>query len=116
VAGQLAQARRRQIELQRRADALALLCRKLEEKRQATLTPPAGAVAGAHAALPAAAGARSDHAHGRRAAPATLTRLNAGGAVESGQLQELSFGARAAAAHSRFAYADLLQEAGARPC
>lgn len=46
-------------------------------------------------------------------APATLTRARLGGTVESGQLQELSFGAREQLRIiSRFAYADLLQEAG----
>ena len=46
-------------------------------------------------------------------APAMLTRARLGGAVESGQLQELSFGAREQLRLiSRFAYADLLQEAG----
>ena len=113
VAGQLSQARRRHAELQRRADALALLCHKLEQKRQATLTR-----------LQAPLQARMQHylpllmpgatvQMDAGLAPATLTRVNAGGASESGQLQELSFGAREQLRLiSRFAYADLLQEAG----
>ncbi|MBT2336451.1 AAA family ATPase [Variovorax paradoxus] len=98
---------------QRRADALTLLCNKLEQKRQATLTR-----------LQAPLQARMQHylpllmpgatvQMDAGLAPATLTRPNAGGATESGQLQELSFGAREQLRLiSRFAYADLLQETG----
>lgn len=113
LAGQLMQARRRHAELQRRADALALLCHKLEQKRHATL-----------ARLQAPLQSRMQHylpllmpgatvQMDAELAPATLTRINGGGAAESGQLQELSFGAREQLRLiSRFAYADLLQEAG----
>lgn len=112
-AGQLAQAQRRHADLQRRADALALLCDKLEQKRQATLTR-----------LQAPLQARMQHylpllmpgatvQMDAGLAPAMLTRPNAAGASESGQLQEMSFGAREQLRLiSRFAYADLLQEAG----
>ena len=113
VAGQLAQAQRRQAELQRRADALALLCRKLEEKRQATLTRlQAPLQARMQHYLPLLMPGATLHMDAGLA-PATLRRLGASGAVESGQLQELSFGAREQLRLiSRFAYADLLQEAG----
>jgi len=112
LAGQLAQAQRRHDDLQRRADALTLLCDKLEQKRQATLTR-----------LQAPLQARMQHylpllmpgatvQMDAGLAPATLTRPNAAGVAESGQLQELSFGAREQLRLiSRFAYADLLQEA-----
>ncbi|WGT65764.1 AAA family ATPase [Variovorax paradoxus] len=113
LAGQLAQAQRRQAELQRRADALALLCRKLEQKRQATLTRlQAPLQARMQHYLPLLMPGATLHMDAGLA-PATLTRPNAGGTVESGQLQELSFGAREQLRLiSRFAYADLLQEAG----
>ena len=113
VAGQLVQARRRHAELQRRADALALLCHKLEQKRQATLTrlqaPLQTRMQHYLPLLMPGATVQMDAG----LAPATLTRLTAGGTAESGQLQELSFGAREQLRLiSRFAYADLLQEAG----
>ena len=113
LAGQLAQAQRRQVDLQRRAEALSLLCRKLEQKRQATLTRlQAPLQARMQHYLPLLMpGATVEMDAGL--APATLTRARLGGAVESGQLQELSFGAREQLRLiSRFAYADLLQEAG----
>lgn len=113
VAGQLVQARRRHAELQRRADALALLCHKLEQKRQATLTrlqaPLQTRMQHYLPLLMPGATVQMDAG----LAPAMLTRLGAGGAAESGQLHELSFGAREQLRLiSRFAYADLLQEAG----
>ncbi len=113
LAGQLAQAQRRQADLQRRAEALSLLCRKLEQKRQATLTRlQAPLQARMQHYLPLLMpGATVEMDAGL--APATLTRARLGGTVESGQLQELSFGAREQLRLiSRFAYADLLQEAG----
>ncbi|SFP72535.1 DNA repair exonuclease SbcCD ATPase subunit [Variovorax sp. PDC80] len=113
LAGQLAQAQRRQADLQRRAEALSLLCRKLEQKRQATLTRlQAPLQARMQHYLPLLMpGATVEMDAGL--APAMLTRARLGGAVESGQLQELSFGAREQLRLiSRFAYADLLQEAG----
>jgi hypothetical protein len=115
VAGRLAQAQRRQAELQRRTEALALLCGKLEQKRQATLTRlQAPLQARMQHYLPLLMPGATMHMDAGLA-PATLTRLNAGGAIESGQLQELSFGAREQLRLiGRFAYADLLQEA-ARP-
>jgi hypothetical protein len=113
LAGQSAQARRRHADLQRRAEALTLLCDKLEQKRQATLNR-----------LQAPLQARMQHylpllmpgatvQMDAGLAPAMLTRSNAGGLTESAQLQDLSFGAREQLRLiSRFAYADLLQEAG----
>ncbi|MDM0020671.1 AAA family ATPase [Variovorax saccharolyticus] len=113
VAGRLAQARRRHGELQRRAEALDLLCGKLDAKRQATL-----------ARLQAPLQERLQHylplllpgatvQIDAGLSPGTLTRTQEGGATESGQVQELSFGAREQLGLiSRFAYADLLQQAG----
>ncbi|MDM0032800.1 AAA family ATPase [Variovorax sp. J22P271] len=113
LAGRLAQARRRHAELQRRAEALDLLCSKLDAKRQATL-----------ARLQAPLQARLQHylplllpgatvQIDAGLAPGTLLRTQADGAVESGQVQDLSFGAREQLGLiSRFAYADLLQQAG----
>jgi hypothetical protein len=113
LAGRLAQAGRRHAELQRRAEALELLCGKLDAKRQATL-----------ARLQAPLQARLQHylpllLPGATVqidpglAPGTLLRTQADGAVEAGQVQGLSFGAREQLGLiSRFAYADLLQQAG----
>ena len=113
LAGRLAQARRRHAELQRRAEALDLLCSKLDAKRQATL-----------ARLQAPLQQRLQHylplllpgatvQIDAGLAPGTLVRAQADGATESGQVQDLSFGAREQLGLiSRFAYADLLQQAG----
>ena len=113
LAGRLAQARRRHDELQRRAEALDLLCGKLDAKRQATL-----------ARLQAPLQARLQHylplllpgatvQIDAGLAPGTLVRAQEGGASESGQVRDLSFGAREQLGLiSRFAYADLLQQAG----
>lgn len=113
TAGELVRAQRRQSELQRRAAALDLLCSKLEAKRQATL-----------ARLQAPLQARLQHylqilfpgatvGIADDLAPGTLTRQRKSGAVESGEVTALSFGAREQIGLvSRFAYADLLREAG----
>ena len=113
LAGRLGQARRRHAELQRRAEALDLLCSKLDAKRQATL-----------ARLQAPLQARLQHylplllpgatvQIDAGLAPGILVRSQADGATESGQVQDLSFGAREQLGLiSRFAYADLLQQAG----
>lgn len=113
LAGKLAQAERRHCELQRRADALDLLCRMLDEKRQATLARlQAPLKERLHHYLPLlmpGATVEMDVS----LAPGTLTRTQAGGAPESGTVQDLSFGAREQLGLiSRFAYADLLQQAG----
>jgi energy-coupling factor transporter ATP-binding protein EcfA2 len=113
LAGALDRAERRADELQRRADALALLCDKLDAKRQATLSR-----------LQAPLLARLQHylplllpgatlQMGEQLAPGLITRPAAGGASESGEVASLSFGAREQLGLiSRFAYADLLQQAG----
>jgi len=113
TAGELDRAERRHAELGLRAAALALLCRKLEAKRQATL-----------ARLQAPLQAHMQHylqllfpdaqlAVNEQLAPGQLTRRNASGALEGGDFEALSFGAREQLGLiSRFAYADLLREAG----
>ncbi|MGO4394683.1 AAA family ATPase [Variovorax sp. M-6] len=113
LAGRLAQARRRHAELQRRAEALDLLCGKLDAKRQATLArlqaPLQERLQHYLPLLLPGASVQIDAG----LAPGMLTRTNAGGATESGQVQDLSFGAREQLGLiSRFAYADLLQQAG----
>ena len=113
MTGELDRAERRHAELGLRAAALALLCRKLEAKRQATL-----------ARLQAPLQAHMQHylqllfpdaqlAVNEQLAPGQLTRRNASGALEGGDFEALSFGAREQLGLiSRFAYADLLREAG----
>ncbi|MBS0454447.1 MAG: AAA family ATPase [Proteobacteria bacterium] len=113
LAGKLAHAQRRHDDLLRRANALDLLCSMLEEKRQATL-----------ARLQAPLQERLQHylpllAPGATVqmdadlAMSTLARTQANGVIESGPVQDLSFGAREQfGLISRFAYADLLQQAG----
>lgn len=113
VAGELARAQRRHEELRRRAAALDLLCRKLEAKRQATLArlqaPLQERLQHYLPLLLPGASVQMD----AQLAPGLLTRANASGAVEAGQITELSFGAREQLGLiSRFAYADLLQQAG----
>jgi hypothetical protein len=113
LAGKLAQAERRHAELQRRANALDLLCRKLDEKRLATLARlQAPLQERLHHYLPLLMpGATVQMDAGL--APSALTRTQTGAAPESGPVQDLSFGAREQLGLiSRFAYADLLQQAG----
>jgi hypothetical protein len=111
--GELHRAERRQQELQLRADALELLRTRLEAKRQAALQRlqaplqkhlqhylsllfPGASVAVSHTLV-----------------PTELTRLGLAGSLEVGGFDALSFGAREQLALiSRFAYADLLREAG----
>ncbi|MDM0112037.1 GTP-binding protein [Variovorax sp. J22R133] len=114
LAGQLAQATRRHAELQHRAEALDLLCTRLNARREATL-----------ARLQAPLQERMQHylpllMPGAKVqmdadlAPGLLTRAaQTGGAIEAGLFSDLSFGAREQLGLiSRFAYADLLQQAG----
>jgi energy-coupling factor transporter ATP-binding protein EcfA2 len=113
VAGSLAQARRRHAELQRRAEALDLLCSKLEGKRAAALArlqdPLLRRLQHYLPLLMPGAVLHMD----AQLAPSTLTRTSARGVPEAGELQSLSFGAREQLGLiSRLAYADLLQEAG----
>lgn len=111
--GELGRAEQRWQALRRRALALDWLCQKLESKRQ-------DALARLQAPL-------QEHLQrylqlllpdaklevNEQLAPAQLWRRGAGGAMEAGDFESLSFGAREQLALiSRFAYADLLREAG----
>jgi hypothetical protein len=113
AAGELAAAQRREAQLRRRAAALDLLCRKLDSHRQASLTrlqAPLQARLQHYLPLllPGATLQVSDDL-----APSTLSRPGGAGAAQTGQVQDLSFGAREQLGLiSRFAYADLLKEAG----
>ena len=112
-AGELARAQRRHAELSLRAQALDLLCRKLEAKRHATLARLQAPLQQhmqhyLQLLFPDAQLAVNEHL-----APGHLTRRNASGALEGGDFEALSFGAREQLGLiSRFAYADLLREAG----
>ncbi len=113
TAGALAQAERRHAELQRRANALALLCDKLEGHRAAALArlqdPLLRRLQHYVPLLMPGAVLQMD----AQLAPSTLTRTGPRGLAEAGDLQTLSFGAREQLGLiSRFAYADLLKEAG----
>ncbi|SDC45459.1 DNA repair exonuclease SbcCD ATPase subunit [Variovorax sp. CF079] len=113
LAGKLGQAERRHAELQRRAAALDLLCRKIDEKREATLARLQAPLSDRlHHYLPLLMpGATVQMDAGL--APGTIARTLASGAIEAGQVQDLSFGAREQlGVISRFAYADLLRQAG----
>jgi hypothetical protein len=113
TAVELAHARRREAELRLRAAALDLLCSKLDEQRQATLTRLQAPLQQClqhylPLLLPGATLQVDDDL-----APATLTRSTRAGSVETGQVEALSFGAREQLGLiSRLAYADLLREAG----
>lgn len=111
--GELQRALRRQHELQRRAAALDLLCERLQARRQATLArlqaPLAQRLQHYLPLLLPGASVQIDE----QLAPALLTRPRSTGAAESGAVEALSFGAREQLGLiSRFAYADLLQQAG----
>ncbi|HVR49909.1 MAG TPA: GTP-binding protein, partial [Pseudorhodoferax sp.] len=114
--GERQRALRRQHELQRRAAALDLLCERLQARRQATLArlqaPLAQRLQHYLPLLLPGASVQIDE----RLAPRLLTRpraTGAPGAQESGAVDALSFGAREQLGLiSRFAYADLLQQAG----
>lgn len=113
LAGERARVDRRVTELERRARALDWLCRTLDAKRQATL-----------ARLQAPLQQRLQHylpllLPGARVeitealAPGQLVRPGPQGLPEVGLVGDLSFGAREQLALiARFAYADLLREAG----
>lgn len=111
--GALQRATRRQQELQRRAAALDLLCERLQARRQATLArlqaPLAQRLQHYLPLLLPGASVQIDE----QLAPALLTRPRSTGALEAGAVDALSFGAREQLGLiSRFAYADLLQQAG----
>jgi hypothetical protein len=108
-----ARATRRHDELRRRAAALDLLCRKLDERRQATLArlqaPLTERLAHYLPLLLPGARVQMDE----QLAPSSLSRPGADGHSETGQVADLSFGAREQLGLiSRFAYADLLRTAG----
>lgn len=112
-AAELARTERRHEELRRRAAALDLLCRKLDARRQAVLArlqaPLAERLQHYLPLLLPGAAVQMDE----QLAPGLLTRTGAGGAPEAGRVDALSFGAREQLGLiSRFAYADLLQQAG----
>ena len=111
--GELQRALRRQHELQRRAAALDLLCERLQARRLATLArlqaPLAQRLQHYLPLLLPGASVQIDE----QLAPALLTRPRRSGALEAGAVDALSFGAREQLGLiSRFAYADLLQQAG----
>lgn len=112
-AGELDRAQRRVAELRRRAQALDLLCTKLQGKRQAAL---ASLQAPLQKHLQHYLQLLFPHASvqvGEKLTPDSLVRRTATGGMESGDFDALSFGAREQLALiSRFAYADLLREAG----
>ncbi|MDT7833655.1 AAA family ATPase [Aquabacterium sp. OR-4] len=113
LAGALARTRRRAAELQHRAAALALLCSRIEARRQATLSrlqaPLQQRLQHYLPLLLPGAAVQMD----AQLAPESLTRPAPDGGAERAALDELSFGAREQLRLiSRFAYADLLQQAG----
>lgn len=113
LAGTLARSQRRRAELQRRAAALDLLCSRIEARRQATLARLQAPLQQRlqhylPLLLPGATVLMDD-----QLAPEAVTRTAADGSAERAALDELSFGAREQLRLiSRFAYADLLQQAG----
>ncbi|RZS46761.1 AAA family ATPase [Sphaerotilus mobilis] len=113
VDGEQVRAIARRDQLQRRADALALLCRELAERRAATLAQLQGPLTRHlqhHLALLFPQATLSVDA---RLAPGELTRADAHGRTETGAIDALSFGAREQLGLiARCAYADLLLEAG----
>lgn len=113
LAGALARSQRRATELQRRAAALDLLCTRLEAKRQATLqrlqAPLQQRLQHYLPLLLPGAAVQMDE----QLAPEAVTRTAPDGSAERAALDELSFGAREQLRLiTRFAYADLLQQAG----
>ena len=112
-AGERDRAQRRHAELSLRAQALALLCSKLEAKRQATLARLQAPLQQHMQHYLQLLFADAQLAVNEQLAPGQLTRRNASGALEGGDFEALSFGAREQLGLiSRFAYADLLREAG----
>ncbi len=109
LAAGLQRSARRADELQRRADALDLLCRKLQARREATLARLQQPLQRhlehyLQLLLPGASVGMDE-----QLAPRELRR----GPADSGAIAALSFGAREQiGVISRFAYADLLQQAG----
>jgi hypothetical protein len=112
LAGELERSERRRAELERRAQALTLLCSKLEAKREQSLMrlqQPLLERMQHYLALlfPGARLEVNDDL-----SPSTLLRPRASGMLESGTVQALSFGSREQIGLiCRFAYADLLAQA-----
>ncbi|TDP74744.1 AAA family ATPase [Roseateles toxinivorans] len=113
AAGDLSRASQRVQELLRRAQALSLLCAKLQSRRQAAL---AKLQAPLRQHLQRYLQLLFPHASvevGEQLTPDVLLRRTATGAEDVGTFASLSFGAREQLGLiSRFAYADLLREAG----
>lgn len=113
VSGDLHRAQKRQSELSLRAAALELLCKKLEEKRHATLQRLQAPLLLRlqHYLQLLFPGSSMEIDEGL--APQKLIRRLASGQTEVGSVDALSFGAREQLRLiSRFAYADLLAAAG----
>jgi energy-coupling factor transporter ATP-binding protein EcfA2 len=111
--GELNRAERRQQELQLRAEALELLRNRLEAKRQAALQRLQAPLQKHLQRYLGLLFAGASVAVSDTLVPTDLTRLKLGGGQEVGGFDALSFGAREQLALiSRFAYADLLREAG----
>lgn len=106
-------AERRQVELQRRAAALDLLCQKLEGQRSATLARmQAPLQQRLQHYLPLLFPRATLHIT-EGLVPGALSRPDRAGVLETGEFATLSFGAREQLGLiSRFAYADLLRDAG----
>jgi hypothetical protein len=117
AAGELARAQRRQAELQRRAAALDYLCQQLDAKRQATITRLQAPLQQHLNRYLQLLFPQAQLQMDAQLAPGALIRPDAragtAGASEAGDFSALSFGAREQLGLiSRFAYADLLREAG----
>lgn len=111
--GELARARRREQELQRRAAALDLLCSRLDAGRQAVMARLQRPLRQRlqHYLELLFPGAQLEVT--ASLAPATLSRPGGAGAQQTATVEALSFGAREQLGLiSRLAYADLLREAG----
>ncbi|QHI99246.1 AAA family ATPase [Xylophilus rhododendri] len=111
--GELARARQRLSELQRRAAALDLLCGKLQSRRQAALAQLRAPLQRHLERYLKLLFAQGRVTVGEGLTPDVLVRPAAGGGEDAGVFASLSFGAREQlGVISRFAYADLLREAG----
>ncbi len=101
-------------QLKRRAAALDLLCGKLDAKRQATVARlQAPLQQRLQHYLPLLLRGASMQVSDATLAPDKLTRASAAGQPQTGAVADLSFGAREQlGVISRFAYADLLKQAG----
>ena len=113
LAGECERAQRRQSELERRAQALDLLCSKLEAKRQHSLQRlQQPLLERLQHYLPLLFPGASLHVQDDLS-PSQLMRPRPGGLPEAGTVSQLSFGSREQIGLiCRFAYADLLAQAG----